>query len=112
MLDIESIWERLMRAGQEQDGGQAGWETEGRGRNYIPLVGNIHEYRKYGLRYEEGRYARSFGQKRTLICFVSYNIWNGHNGGLESALFGMDQARTDMGFFMETKVYRGIYIRG
>ena len=43
------------------------------------------------------------------IRFGTYNIRNGQNGGLESALRGMSQANMDLGVFQETKVTKGIY---
>ena len=45
------------------------------------------------------------------IRFVTYNIRNGRNGGLESALRGMSQANMDLGIFQETKCRDGIYTR-
>ena len=45
------------------------------------------------------------------IRFGTYNIRNGRNGGLESALRGMYQAKTDLGIFQETKCTDGIYTR-
>ena len=47
-----------------------------------------------------------------LIRFGTYNIWNGRNGGLESALRGMYQANMDLRIFQETKLTDGIYTRG
>ena len=44
-----------------------------------------------------------------LIRFGTYNIRNGRNGGLESALRGMSQANMDLGIFQEIKVTDGIY---
>ena len=44
-----------------------------------------------------------------LIHFGTYNIRNGRNGGLESALQGMWQANVDMGVFQEMKSTKGIY---
>ena len=46
------------------------------------------------------------------IRFGTYNICNGLNGGLESALRGMSQANMDLGIFQETKFMDGIYTRG
>ena len=46
------------------------------------------------------------------IRFGTYNIRNGRNRGLESALRGMSQANMDLGIFQETKVTDGIYTRG
>ena len=45
------------------------------------------------------------------IKFGAYNIRNGRNGGLESALRGMAQANIDLGVFQETKCTDGIYTR-
>ena len=45
------------------------------------------------------------------IRFGTYNIRNGRNGGLESALRGMSQANMDLGIFQDTKCTEGIYIR-
>ena len=45
------------------------------------------------------------------IRFGTYNIRNGRNGGLESALRGMSQANIDLGIFQETKCTDGIYTR-
>ena len=45
------------------------------------------------------------------IRFGTYNIRNGHNGGLDSALRGMDQANMDLCIFQEIKCIEGIYIR-
>ena len=45
------------------------------------------------------------------IRFVNYNICNGRNGGLESALRGVYQASMDLGIFQETKVTDRIYPR-
>ena len=45
------------------------------------------------------------------IRFGTYNIRNGRNGGLESALRGMAQANIDLGIFQETKCTDGIYTR-
>ena len=45
------------------------------------------------------------------IIFSTYNIRNGRNGELESALRGMAQANMDLGIFQEIKCSEGIYIR-
>ena len=45
------------------------------------------------------------------ICFRSYNICNGHNFGLDSALLGTLQANMDLGIFQYMKVKNGIYTR-
>ena len=46
------------------------------------------------------------------IGFGTYNIRNGRNGVLESALRGLSQANMDLGISQETKVADGIYTRG
>ena len=46
------------------------------------------------------------------IRFGTYNISNGLNGGVESALRGMSQANMDLGIFQETNVTDGIYTHG
>ena len=46
------------------------------------------------------------------IRFGTYNIRNGRNSGLESALRGMSQANMDLGIFQETTLTDGIYTRG
>ena len=45
------------------------------------------------------------------IKFGTYNIRNGRNRGLESALRGMSQANIDLGVFQETKCTDGVYTR-
>ena len=45
------------------------------------------------------------------IKFGTYNIRNGRNGGLESALRGMDQSNIDLCVFQETKCTDGMYTR-
>ena len=45
------------------------------------------------------------------IRFGTYNISNGRNGGLESALRGISQAKMNLGIFQETKCTDGIYTR-
>ena len=44
-----------------------------------------------------------------MIKFVMYNISNGWNGSLESALHRMSQANIDLGVLQQTKLYGGIY---
>ena len=43
------------------------------------------------------------------IRFGTYNIRNGRNGDLESALRGILQANMDLGIFKETKCTDGVY---
>ena len=45
------------------------------------------------------------------IRFSTYNIRNGCNGGLESALLGISQANMDLGIFQKTKCTEVIYTR-
>ena len=44
-----------------------------------------------------------------LIRFGTYNIWNGQNRGLESALHGMSQANMELGVFQETNLTNPFY---
>ena len=46
-----------------------------------------------------------------LFRFGTYNIRNGQNGGLKSALRGMPQANMDLGEFQESKLTKRIYTR-
>ena len=46
-----------------------------------------------------GKDAEGRGQGRTLIRFGMYNIRNGRNGGLESALRGMGKANVKVRVF-------------
>ena len=46
-----------------------------------------------------------------LIRFRKYNIQNGWNGRLESALHGISQANMNLGVFQETKVTKGVYMQ-
>ena len=52
------------------------------------------------------------GRGRTPIRFGNYNIRDGQNGGLESALREMGQSKVDVGVFQEIKLTYGIYARG
>ena len=82
--------------------GEAGASGEGSG-----------VWRKKGVRW--WRMCRSTGsstRRRVHIRFGTNNICNYHNRGLELALRGMYQAKTDLGIFQETKVTDGIYTRG
>ena len=54
---------------------------------------------------------RASTKEEVPIRFGTYNIRNGRNGGLESALWGMSQANMDLGIFQETKCTNGIYTR-
>ena len=60
-----------------------------------------------------GAFKRTRGstKEEVPIIFGTYNIRNGSNGGLESALRGMSQASMDLGIFQETKCTDGIYTR-
>ena len=55
---------------------------------------------------------RDFYEGGVTISFGTYNICNGRNRGLESALRGMSQANMDLGNFQETKVTDRIYTCG
>ena len=54
---------------------------------------------------------RRWGEGRTPIRFGTYNIRNGQNGGLKSALRGVGQENVDVEVFQETKLTEGIYTR-
>ena len=54
---------------------------------------------------------RGSTEEEVPIKFGTYNIRNGRNGGLKSALRGMAQANIDLGVFQETKCTDGIYTR-
>ena len=49
---------------------------------------------------------------RVPIRFGTYNIWNGGNWGIESALRRISQANMDLGIIQEAKLTDGIYTRG
>ena len=49
---------------------------------------------------------------KVTIRFGTYNICNGHNGGLGAALRGMSQANMDLGILQEPKLIDIIYTRG
>ena len=54
------------------------------------------------------------GERRGLekvVRFFIYNIRNGRNGGLKSALYGMAQGKVDVGVLHETKITDDIYTR-
>ena len=63
----------------------------------------MQEYGKVGLSYEEEGRPVVLEEKGNLIHFISYNIWNGCNSGLESALRRMVQTNIDLGVFQDTK---------
>ena len=46
------------------------------------------------------------------IRFGTYNIRNGRDRGLDSALRGMSQANMELGIFQETKITDGVYNPG
>ena len=46
------------------------------------------------------------------IRFGTYNIRNGRNDGLDTALRRMSQANMDLGILQEKKLTDGIYTRG
>ena len=54
---------------------------------------------------------RGSTEEEVPIKFVTYNIRNGRNGGLEASLRGMEQANLDMGILQETKITDGVYTR-
>ena len=46
-----------------------------------------------------------------MICFGTYNICNGRNGGLKSALRGMSQENIKLGVLQDTNLTGGVYMR-
>ena len=70
------------------------------------------DWKRKGVRWRGTR--RSTGSPTSEgvpIRFGTYNIQNGRNGGLESALRRMAQANIDLGIFHDTKCTDGIYTR-
>ena len=59
-----------------------------------------------------GGRSRGGDERGTLIRFGLYNIRNGCNGRLESALIRMDQANMGMGVSQEKETTGGIYTQG
>ena len=60
----------------------------------------------------EGRTIEGQGFRRLtekLIRFGTFNIRNGQNGGLELALFYMEQGQVDCGAFQETNPTKVVY---
>ena len=60
-----------------------------------------------GLR-ERGR---DSDKKVEVVRFVTHSIQNIRNGGIESALHGMDQANVDLGILQGAKITGGIHTR-
>ena len=65
--------------------------------------------RKSNRWWETRRSTGSSTGEGVLIRSGTYNIRNGRNGELESALQGMAQANMDLSIFQETKCTDGIY---
>ena len=62
-----------------------------------------------GGRTREGQGVRRWTEK--MVRFGTFNIRNGRNGGLESALRGLAQGRVDCGILQETKITNRFYTR-
>ena len=60
-----------------------------------------------------GAFKRTGGstKEEVLFRFGTYNIRNGMNGGLESALQVMSKANLELGIFQEMRCTYGIYTR-
>ena len=84
----ERIWERR-REWQGKAGGGAGANGEGRGGRGEKVVCWLR------MCWITGRSMRGV----VPIRFGTYNVRNGGNGGLESALRGVSQANMDLGIF-------------
>lgn len=76
-------------------------------------VGRARAFPRGKRQRTEGGDGRGTGaeENASTIRFVSYNIRNGRNGGLEAALRAMAQANVDLGVFQETKLTDDIYTR-
>ena len=88
--------------GPETAGGEAGANREGR-------EGRVQKLFRWWMMCKS---AGSLTRGEFPMRFDAYNIHNGHNGGLESALRGISQANMNLGIFQEKKVTDGIYTRG
>ena len=92
--------------GTEQRGGRKGG-GDGNGNGQVTEKGGADgskEYNGYRKRKSKSWWGtrRSTGSSKgegVPIRFGTYNIRNGHNGGLESELRGMAQANMDLGLF-------------
>ena len=51
------------------------------------------------------------GDRELMICFGTYNIRNGRNGGLKLDMRGMDQENINLGVFQYTKFTDGVHTR-
>ena len=95
--------------------GRRGWHEEGNGKrgDGSERRGQRGQGRKKGSSWSG--MCRHTGQPKSgtvPIRFGTYNIRNGRNGGLGSALRGMSQANMDLGIFQDTKFTDGIYTCG
>ena len=89
------------RNGQGTAKGEAGGSKEDNG-----------DWKRKGVRWwGTWRSTRIPTRERVPIIFGTYNIRNGRNGGLESALREMAQSNMDLGIFQETKFTDRIYTR-
>ena len=48
-------------------------------------------------------------KKVEFVRFRTYSIQNGRNGGLESALRGMDQSHVGLGLLQDINIIYGVY---
>ena len=84
--------------------GTGGTETDGTGNEQGTAVGKVGKSEEVGAAGKKknhwwGPLRRNRGsmEEEVPIKFGTYNIWNGRNGGLETALRGMEKANLDMG---------------
>ena len=103
-----------MQVGMERVGRQ-GWNRTGNGRRGRRVrAGQAEEYgcqkviRWWGMCQSTGVSTRG----RVPIGFVTYNIRNGRDGGLELVLRRMAQANMNLGICQETKITDGVYTHG
>ena len=111
----QCVWKKGER-GRERSGerkGTADGNRNGQGTAKGKLDGSEEDSRDWnrkGVRWWGTRQSTGIPTGEGVpIRFGTYNIRNGHNGGLELALRGMAQANMDLGIFQETKCTDGIY---
>ena len=79
-------------------------------RNFTrQLVGHMCRHMGKSVPTREGERGRRGEDKNAVnICLVGYNICNGRNGGIESALHAMMQANMDLRVLFKTNITGGV----
>ena len=73
------------------------------------LVGHMCQHMGKPVPTPVGEWGRRGEDKNAVnICLVGYNICNGRNGGLESALHAMVQANMDLRVLFKTNITGGV----